>query len=752
MQEGRKTIVWFNEVTKKDIPLVGGKGANLGEMTNANIPVPPGFIVTSHTYFDFLQQTKLIDKIRKLLSPLDVNNSKELQQIAAQVRQLISEAAMPPAIAKEIKQAYIKMGRGLVAVRSSATAEDLPDASFAGQQSTFLNIQGDKEVVTAVQNCWASLFEARAIFYREQQGYDHFNVGIAVPVQRMVQSESSGVMFTIEPTTSERSQISIEAIFGLGEMIVSGDVTPDNYVVSKDNLRIIGKEIKRQEWKLVRNNKSGGGDKANMKVILTPEEQAQQKITDEDIIELAKIGKRLEEHYQFPQDVEWAKENNKIFIVQTRPVTTIKEKPTEARRKITAPILLSGSPASPGIAAGPVKLLFDISQIDKVKSGDVLVAEMTTPDYVPAMKRAVAIVTDRGGRTAHAAIVSRELGIPCVVGTGRAMASLKDGQIITVDGDNGKVYDGKIEIAEKAKAQARAKLKTRTKLLVNLAQPELVDRVASRDVDGIGLLRAEFMVAQIGEHPSYMISQNRGNEFVDKLAQGLTVFAQAFHPRQVVYRTNDFKTNEYRALKGGEKYEEVEENPMLGYRGASRYITDIETFKLELEAIKKVRKQYNNLWVMIPFVRTVNELTQTLKIMEAEGLKRSADFKIWMMVEVPSNIILLEKFIAAGIDGISIGSNDLTQLTLGIDRDSAKLSETFDERDEAVVLSLERAVKVSKKLGITSSICGQAPSVYPELTKKLVEWGITSVSVSPDMIDGTREIIAAVEERLKFND
>lgn len=752
MQEGRKTIVWFNEVTKKDIPLVGGKGANLGEMTNANIPVPPGFIVTSHTYFDFLQQTKLIDKIRKLLSPLDVNNSKELQQIAAQVRQLISEAAMPPAIAKEIKQAYIKMGRGLVAVRSSATAEDLPDASFAGQQSTFLNIQGDKEVVTAVQNCWASLFEARAIFYREQQGYDHFNVGIAVPVQRMVQSESSGVMFTIEPTTSERSQISIEAIFGLGEMIVSGDVTPDNYVVSKDNLRIIGKEIKRQEWKLVRNNKSGGGDKANMKVILTPEEQAQQKITDEDIIELAKIGKRLEEHYQFPQDVEWAKENNKIFIVQTRPVTTIKEKPTEARRKITAPILLSGSPASPGIAAGPVKLLFDISQIDKVKSGDVLVAEMTTPDYVPAMKRAVAIVTDRGGRTAHAAIVSRELGIPCVVGTGRAMASLKDGQIITVDGDNGKVYDGKIEIAEKAKAQARAKLKTRTKLLVNLAQPELVDRVASRDVDGIGLLRAEFMVAQIGEHPSYMISQNRGNEFVDKLAQGLTVFAQAFHPRQVVYRTNDFKTNEYRALKGGEKYEEVEENPMLGYRGASRYITDIETFKLELEAIKKVRKQYNNLWVMIPFVRTVNELTQTLKIMEAEGLKRSADFKIWMMVEVPSNIILLEKFIAAGIDGISIGSNDLTQLTLGIDRDSAKLSETFDERDEAVVLSLERAVKVSKKLGITSSICGQAPSVYPELTKKLVEWGITSVSVSPDMIDGTREIIAAVEERLKLND
>jgi pyruvate,water dikinase len=422
----------------------------------------------------------------------------------------------------------------------------------------------------------------------------------------------------------------------------------------------------------------------------------------------------------------------------------------EVRPEITAPILLSGAAASPGIAVGPVKLVPDASQIDKVKDGDILVSEMTTPDFVPAMKRAAAIVTDRGGRTAHAAIVSRELGIPCIVGTGQATATLKDGQVITVDGFNGKVYDGKIEIAVEAETQARVKIKTRTKLLVNLAQPELVDRVADRDVDGIGLLRAEFMIAQIGEHPSYMISQNRGNEFVDKLAQGLTAFAKAFHPRQVVYRTNDFKTNEYRALKGGEKYEETEENPMLGYRGASRYITDIDTFKLEIEAIKKVREQYKNLWVMIPFVRTVNELAQTLRIMEAEGLKRSQDFKIWMMVEVPSNIILLEKFITAGIDGISIGSNDLTQLTLGIDRDSAKLADTFDERDEAVMLSLERAIKVAKSMGVTSSICGQAPSVYPELTEKLVEWGITSVSVSPDMIDQTREIIAGVEERLKI--
>jgi len=747
MRQGYKVIVWFNEVTKKDIPLVGGKGANLGEMTNANIPVPPGFIVTADAYFDFLRQTKLTDKIRELLEPLDVNDSKQLQHTAAQVRQIISNAAMPPEIATEIREAYVKMGKGLIAVRSSATAEDLPEASFAGQQRTFLNIEGEDEAIAAVQGCWASLFEARAIFYREQHGFDHFKVGIAVPVQKMVQSEASGVIFTVEPTTSDKSKITIEAVLGLGETIVSGDVTPDHYIVSKDELKIIKREIKRQEWKLIR-NEGGKGEEANIKVVLTPEEQAQQKISDDDIITLAEIGKRLDDHYQFPQDIEWAKENGEIFIVQTRPVTTIKEM-AEVGPEIRATVLLSGAPASPGIASGPVKIVTDPSQIDKVLDGDILVAEMTTPDFVPAMKRAAAIVTDRGGRTAHAAIVSRELGIPCVVGAEKATTTLKDGQVITVDGANGKVYNGKVEITVKAETKARIKIKTKTKLLVNLAQPELVDRVASRDVDGVGLLRAEFMIAQIGEHPSYMISQNRGNEFVDKLAEGITAFAKAFHPRQVVYRTNDFKTNEYRALKGGEKYEEVEENPMLGYRGASRYTTDTETFKLELAAIKKVREKYNNLWVMIPFVRTVPGLARTIKIMESEGLKRSEDFKIWMMVEVPSNIFLLEKFLAVGIDGISIGSNDLTQLILGVDRDSAKLADTFDERDEAVMIALERAVKVSKSMGVTSSICGQAPSVYPELTEKLVEWGITSVSVSPDMIDTTREIIAKAEERLK---
>ncbi|MBA7630420.1 Phosphoenolpyruvate synthase [subsurface metagenome] len=703
--------------------------------------------MAADAYFDFLKQTKITEKIREILEPVDVNDSKQLQQTAAEVREIISKAPMSREIAEEIRKAYREMRGGLVAVRSSATAEDLPEASFAGQQRTFLNVQGEDDVVTAVQECWASLFEARAIFYRVQQGFDHFKVGIAVPVQRMVQSETSGVMFTLEPVTNDTSKIAIEAVLGLGETIVSGDVTPDIYLVDKDSMKISKKEIAKQEWKMIRDPEKHGDD-TNIKVPLSPAEQEAQKIPDEDIIILAKIGKQIEDHYQFPQDIEWAKENNELFIVQTRPVTTIKERETEVMPEITAPVFLSGAPASPGIAVGPVKIVPDPSEIDKVNEGDILVAEMTTPDFVPAMKRAIGIVTDRGGRTAHAAIVSRELGIPCIVGTIKATSILKDGQVITIDGSAGKVYDGKVAETRLAGGGPASTVKTRTKVLVNLAEPDIADRVAQRNVDGLGLLRAEFIIARIGEHPNYMIEQNRGHEFVDKLAEGLTKFAEPFYPRQVVYRTNDFKTNEYRALKGGEKYETVEENPMLGYRGASRYIADIDVFKMELEAIKKVREQYNNLWVMIPFVRTVPELERTVKIMESVGLKRSDDFKIWMMAEVPSNVFLLEKFLEVGIDGISIGSNDLTQLILGIDRDSEKLADTFDERNEAVMIALERLIKVSKSMGVTSSICGQAPSVYPELTEKLVEWGITSVSVSPDMIDTTRELIAKVEEKL----
>ena len=751
MHQEPRIIVWFSEVTKEDVSLVGGKGANLGEMTGAGIPVPPGFIVTVNAYFDFLQRSGLTDKVRQLLEPLDPGNSKQLQKVADEIKQTILGAPMLPELASEIKGAYIKMGRGLVAVRSSATAEDLPEASFAGQQRTFLNVQGEDEVVSAVQGCWASLFEPRAIFYRHQQGFDHFKVGLAVPVQKMVESQASGVMFTIEPVTSDASKVVIEAVFGLGEALVSGEVTPDLYVIDKERLKIISKKIAKQEWQIIRNPVADGKG-ANIQKLLPKSTRNRQKITDDDILQLVKLGKSLEDHYKFPQDTEWTKENGKISIVQTRPVTTIKET-AEDESEIKAPVLLTGAAASPGIASGPARIIHETSHIDKVKTGDILVTEMTTPDFVPAMKRAVAIVTDRGGRTAHAAIISRELGIPCVVGAEQATATLANGQIITVDGSRGKIYDGKVTRRVKTAPVTsffREAIKTKTKVYVNLAQPELAEVVAARNVDGVGLLRAEFMVARIGEHPKYMIRKKRGHEFVDKLYQGVNTFAQAFDPRPVVYRTTDFKTNEYRALKGGRRYEEHEDNPMIGYRGATRCVNDPDVFDLEIEAIKRVREDHKNLWVMIPFVRTVEGMAEVKEHLEARGLRSSGDFKLWMMVEVPSNIFLIDKFIEVGIDGISIGSNDLTQLILGIDRDSSRLGYLFDERNEAVLIALERAIKVAKSMGITCSICGQAPSVYPELTEKLVEWGITSVSISPDMIGTTREIVAKAEARLNI--
>jgi len=751
MKTKRQDVVWFMEVDKEDLHLVGGKGANLGELTKLEIPVPPGFIVTTQSYFHFLEESNLSKKIGDILSKLNPDDSKQLIKAATRIKDLITNAEMPKQIADEIREAYEKLG-GLVAVRSSATAEDLPEASFAGQQRTFLNIQGEEEVVSAVQGCWASLFEPRAIFYREQQhGLDHLRVGIAVVVQRMVQSDESGVMFTREPVSNE-DKITIEAVYGLGEAVVSGGVTPDLYLVDKKNFAIIHKMISRQEWQLVKRPKGSKDiEETNIKLPVSDVLQGKQKLSDREVLSLAKLGAKIEKLYKFPQDIEWAKGDGKLYIVQTRPITTLKQiEEAQLSELQDVPVLLSGSPAGPGIGSGPVRIVLDTCKIDAVKKGDVLVAEMTTPDFVPAMKRAAGIITDRGGRTCHAAIVSRELGIPCVVGTGDATKKLKLEQMVTVDGSKGNVYDGKIAVksAECTVKLPTTKAKTRTKVYVNLAEPELAEAVAARHVDGVGLLRAEFMIAQIGEHPRHMIKEGRGKEFADKLAQGLTAFAKAFNPRPVVYRTTDFKTNEYRNLKGGQNYEEPEENPMLGYRGCSRYIKERDVFKLEIEAIKKVREVYKNLWVMIPFVRTVAEMAGVKGLLAAEGLRQSQDLKLWMMVEVPSNVFLIDKFLDVGIDGISIGSNDLTQLILGIDRDSQKLAEQFDERNEAVLMALEKVIKATAKRGVTSSICGQAPSVYPELTEKLVEWGITSVSVNPDVLEKTRGIIAAAEQRL----
>ena len=756
MAQDKRAIVWFAEVGKQDVALVGGKGANLGEMTRAQIPVPAGFIVTADTYHRFLEASGLRPTIQKLLSSLDYNDSTQLQRVSGQIKDRIVTVPVPQDIARAIKEAYRELGGGPVAVRSSATAEDLADASFAGQQSTFLNVTGEDGVVEAVRGCWASLFEARAIFYRHDKGFDHLSVAIAVPVQRMIQSRRSGVMFTAETDTGDRSKIEIEAVWGLGEAIVSGETTPDNYRVDKDSLRILTKQVVEQERQLVRNPQADSGAEPNSWLPVPDELRQQQKLSDEQIVALARIGKQLEEHYGHPQDIEWAEENGELFIVQTRAVTVLGQQRAAGAEGAAemAPVLLSGAAASPGVAAGPVRVVVSASEIDIVRQGDILVAEMTTPDFVPAMKRAAAIVTDRGGRTAHAAIVSRELGIPCIVGAGSATTTLRHDQVVTVDGSQGKVYEGRAEArlawAEKEKERwaAASTVKTRTRVYVNLAEPDLADVVASRNVDGVGLLRAEFIVAAIGEHPRLAIDEGRSEQYIEKLAEGLRKFARAFDPRPVVYRTTDFKTNEYRNLRGGEKYEEFEENPMIGYRGASRYIRDIDVFRLEIEAIKRVRKQHPNLWVMIPFVRTPLELAGVKQVMEQEGLARSQDFKLWMMAEVPSNALILDRFIDVGIDGISIGSNDLTQLVLGIDRDNARFAKEFDERNEAVMWALERLIKTASARGVTSSICGQAPSDYPELAQKLVEWGITSISVNPDVIDKTREIIGEAEARL----
>lgn len=761
-------ILWFSEIGKDNLADVGGKGANLGELTKAGIPVPNGFCVTTHAYYNFIERTGIKKQIQELLTNINPENSKELNRIAKEIKTLIINGQFSDQLITEIKEAYSRLGGMSVAVRSSATAEDLPDASFAGQQATFLNVEGPEDVVMAVKKCFASLFEPRAIYYRAIHKFEHMKVGLSSPIQNMVNAISAGILFTVDPVTENENHIIIEAGLGLGEAVVSGSITPDRYIVDKKTLKIVDKEINEQKWQIVKS--SSVGDKH---VDIPQEKRKSQKISDEHIIELATIGLKIENYYKKPQDTEWAIENDKVYFVQSRPITTLgKNKKIKAEGQDkqkednieteNVEILLKGAAASLGVVSGPVKIIHKATEIDKINKGDVLVTEMTTPDFVPAMRKAIAIVTDAGGRTCHAAIVSRELGIPCVVGTGTATSTLKTGQMITVDGAKGKVYKGKIKLktspedvvlskpGASGKAIAEEVPITGTKVYVNLGEPQLAAQIAKQPVDGVGLLRAEFIVANLGEHPKAMVKAGKSAEYVKGLSSGILEIAKAFTPRPVVYRATDFKTNEYKGLKGGEEFESEESNPMIGYRGASRYIAEPEMFALELSAIKKVRDEQdlNNLWIMIPFVRTLDEMKKCIDMIEKNGLKRSSDFKIWMMCEVPSNVILLEKFLDLGLDGISIGSNDLTQLLLGVDRDNQTLAKTFDERNPAVVASIQYVINTCRKRGVTVSICGQAPSVYPEITEMIVRSGITSVSVTPDMIIPTRKIIASVEKRL----
>lgn len=757
----RASIVWFDQVGRDATPLVGGKGANLGELTQAEIPVPPGFVVTTSAYRAFLQETGLDRRIAELIEGLNVEDDEALQDTACQVRAAIEEAPMPAGLREQIEAAYRELGEGPVAVRSSATAEDLAEASFAGQQSTYLNIEGAAEVVDAVQRCWASLFEARAIFYRENAGWGHSEVDLAVPVQRMVQSQASGVMFTIDPISNDPERVVIEAAFGLGEAVVSGLVSPDHYEVRKSEESIVQRQTFVQDRMLVRNPNGAGsgtgggaGGEANVWRELSEADGGREKLSDAQVLELTRIGKRIERHYGSPQDIEWGWAEGRFYLLQTRPITTLAQPAGDLEDAPAPPAepLLSGSAASPGVAAGRVRVVADPAQTNLIAEGDVLVAEMTTPDFVPAMKRAAAIITEKGGRTCHAAIISRELGVPCIVGAAGAR-ELADGLLITVDAASGQVYEGEhpqlIDWWRRQQERSLAEApETRTKIYVNLADPEIAERVADRAVDGVGLLRAEFIIARIGEHPRSFLDSGRGDEYVARLAEGLATIAGAFHPRPVVYRATDFKTNEYANLKGGSEYEPDEENPMIGYRGAARYVREPDLFELELRALQQVRERYPGLHLMIPFVRTTDELRQVIGLVEGFGLRRADGFKIWIMVEVPSNVWLLDEFIAQGVDGVSIGSNDLTQLTLGIDRDSERFADTFDERNPAVLKAIRSVIETAARCGITVSVCGQGPSEHPDLAERLVEWGITSISVTPDVIERTRQLVADAEARV----
>ncbi len=747
-------IKFFAALSKEDMATAGGKGANLGEMFGVGIPVPPGFVVLAEAYTGYLRETGLDVDLDRLLQAMDVNDIQQLEERAGQARELIEKTPMGEEAVATIKEAYASLGGGFVAVRSSATIEDSADASFAGINETFLNVHGSEDVVDKVRACWASLFAARSLFYRVTKGYSASDVPIAVVVQRMIPSEKAGVMFSIDPVTGDAATVVIEAGFGLGEAVVSGQVSPDNYRVGKSTGQVLEKRIANKRM-MIERLENGGVEHVDL--TNSPLRTAQ-VLPEADIQTLAELGTKIERHYGCPQDIEWAYAENAFYITQARPVTFLAKGPATVTHGMAAKkVLVTGLGASPGLVSGTARIIQAIGEASRLEKGDILVTAMTAPDWVPLMRRAGAIVTDEGGMTSHAAIVSRELGIPAIVGTGEATRVLTDGQEITVDASHGVVYAGGAAVAEKGPTVSPMVVASRgpvtaTKIYVNLSQLERVEEVSKEAVDGVGLLRAEFILMEAldGNHPRLLLEEGREQEFVDRLTEKLLPFAESFHPRPVIYRASDFKSNEYRHLKGGDKYEPVEQNPMIGYRGAFRYAKEPELFELELLALQRVRREHRlgNLHLMLPFVRTTWDVENAIRVIDKVGLRADREFKLWVMAEVPSIIFRLRDYAALGVQGVSIGSNDLTQLILGLDRDGELVAELFDERDPAVIKAIQMIIEEGSSLGLTVSICGQGPSVYPELTEKLVEAGITSISVNPDMIGATRELVAAVEQRI----
>ncbi len=783
-------IIWFKDLRIKDVPLVGGKNASLGEMysqlTRAGVRVPNGFAITAPAYFHFLERAGIRDQIRVILQGLNTKDIDNLYYRGRKIRDLILNSPFPADLEEEIRRAYRRLSKSFreknvdVAVRSSATAEDLPDASFAGQQETFLNIRGEEDLLQACRACFASLFTNRAIAYREAKKFDHFRVGLSIGVQKMVRSDlaSSGVMFSLDTESGFRDVVLINSIYGLGENIVQGKVTPDEFYVFKPTLKkkfpaILSRRLGDKEIKMVYTHHS----RRPVKDVPVPEKDRQRfSISDLEVLTLARWAMIIEEHYGKPMDMEWAKDgrDNKLYIVQARPETVQSQKKFDVLEEYKlleeGEVLSQGAAVGSKIASGRAQVIKEVEDIRKFKKGDVLVTEMTDPDWVPIMKKAAAIVTDKGGRTCHSAIVSRELGVPCIVGTRDATSRLKSGQKVTVScaqGETGYVYKGALKFKMERHNLKKIK-KLPVKIMMNVGNPETAFAQSFIPNDGVGLAREEFIINNyIKIHPLALIYwprikrekrlpqreikeiekltvgyKDKKKFFVDKLAEGISMIAAAFYPKDVIVRLSDFKSNEYANLLGGHLFEPQEDNPMLGWRGASRYysLSYRAAFDLECQALARARKTMGlkNIKIMVPFCRTREEAEKVLKIMAKNGLKRGKDgLEIYMMVEIPSNVVLLEEF-AKYFDGFSIGSNDLTQLTLGVDRDSELVSHVYDERNLAVKtlikLAIEKAKKRRKKIGI----CGQAPSDYPEFAQFLVKCGIDSISLNPDSVLKTR--------------
>ncbi len=787
MPQERKFTLWFNEIRIEDVPSVGGKNASLGEMyqdlTSKGVKIPNGFATTSEAYWHFLNSTGILDKLKEIMSGLNKADVKDLAARGKRARELILESDLPEDLWMEIKEDYDKLGEEYgadpdVAVRSSATAEDLPTASFAGQQETFLNVRGYQDLKEACIKCYASLFMDRAISYRIDNGFDQFNVALSIGIMKMVRSDlaSSGVIFTLDTETGFRDVIFITGAYGLGENVVQGAVITDEFYVFKPTFRkgfqpIIRKSLGEKKIKMI----YGTGESKAMthNVDVLEEDRRRFCISDDDVLTLARYATTIEDHYSkkaakdMPMDIEWAKDGRtgELFVVQARPETVQSQKTRDILESYhlekKGPVLITGRSIGEKIASGKAHIMSDVAHLSSFKPGEILISDTTTPDWEPVMKIAAAIVTNTGGRTSHAAILSREFGVPAVVGAEGATTKIKTGQEVTVscaEGDAGVVYDGKLPFHVE-KTVLKDLLRPKTEIMINLGNPEEAFSVSFIPNDGVGLARLEFIIAsQIKVHPMALLHQekvtdasvnkeiddlafaydNKSDYFVEKLAQGIGTIAAAFYPKPVVVRTSDFKSNEYANLIGGEYFELKENNPMIGFRGASRYYSERyrEGFALECRALKQVREVMglDNVIVMIPFCRRVEECRKVLEEMAKNGLKRGEKgLLVYIMCEIPSNVVLVEEFCQL-VDGISIGSNDLTQLTLGIDRDSEILAQEFDERDPAVKKMVAMSIEGTKKSGRHSGLCGQAPSDYPEFAQFLVREGIDSISINPDSV------------------